>query len=279
MKYKIHPSILTIQAKYQDNNKFSFTQVTTQDIEKIFFDLETKRASQISDIPTKIIKENVDVFVDFPCTSINSSIKYSLFTSCLKFADVKPLHKKERKDAKQNYRPVSISPTLSKVYERSMFKQMSSFFEDIFSKHQCGFRKGFRTQKCFLTLLEKWRNAVDKGKLFGALLTDLSKAFDSFNHELLIAKLNAYGFTLPSLKLIHNYLSDRKQLVRVNDSYSLWQYILFGVPQGSILGPLLFNIILADLFFTLNNTEIANYADDTTPYAVSDNIDGLISSL
>ena len=118
-------------------------------------------------------------------------------------------------------------------------------------------------------------NAVDTGKNFSTLLTDLSKAFDCLNCELLIAKLNAYGFTLPALNLIHNYLSNRKQRVRVNDSYSLWQDILFGVPQGTILGPLLFNIN----FFTLNNTEISNYADDTTPYAVSDNMDDLISSL
>ena len=125
------------------------------------------------------------------------------------------------------------------------------------------------TLQCLLTLLEKWKNAIDKGKIFGALSTDLSKAFECLNRELLIAKLKAYGFTLPALKLIHNYLSNRKQRVRVNDSYSLWQDILFGVPQGSILGPLLFNIFLADSFFTLNNTEMANYADDATPYVVS----------
>ena len=92
--------------------------------------------------------------------------------------------------------------------------------------------------------------------MFGALLTDHFKAFDCLNHELLIAKLNAYGFTLPVLKLIHNYLSNRKQRVRVNDSNSLWQDILFGVPQGLILGTLLFNIFLADLYFTLDNAEI-----------------------
>ena len=207
VKYKSHPNILTIQAKYKGKNKFSFIEVTTQDIEKEIFDLETKKeTSQISYIPTKIIKENVDVFADVLCTSINSSIKSSLFPSCLKFADVTPLHKKGRKDAKQNYRPVSILPALSKLSEKSIVKQMSSFFEDIFSENQCGFRKGFSTQQCLLTLLGKLKNAADQGKMFGALLTDLSKAFDCLNYELLIAKLNAYGFTLPALKLIHNYL-------------------------------------------------------------------------
>ena len=190
----------------------------------------------------------------------------SLFPSCLKFADVTPLHKNGRKDANQNFRRVRILPFLSKIYESSMFKQMSFFFEDIFSKHQCGFRKGSSTQQCLLALLEKWKNAVDKGKLFGALLTDLSNVFDCLNHERLIAKLNAYGFTLPALKLIHNYLSNRKQRVRVNDSYSWWQDILFGVPQGSILGPLLFNTFPSDLFFTLNNTKTTNYADELRQY-------------
>ena len=145
-------------------------------------------------------------------------------------------------------------------------------------KRKCGFRKGFSTQQYLLTLLEKWENAVDKGKIFGALLTDLSIAFDGLNHELLIVELYEFDFTLPALKLIHNYLSNRKQKVRVNDSYSLWPDILLGVPQGSILSPLLLNIFPADLCFTLNDTEIANYADDTTPYAISDNINDLISS-
>ena len=157
-----------------------------------------------------------------------------------------------------------------------MFSQMSAYFDEIFSKYQYGFRKGYSSQQCLLALLEKWKAAVDKGKVFGALLTDLSKAFDCLNHELLVAKLNAYGFTLPALKLVHDYLSDRKQRTRVNNSYSTWFEILFGVPQGSILGPLLFNIFLADLFFILSETDIANYADDNTPYTSSNDVNGLI---
>ena len=106
-------------------------------------------------------------------------------------ADLTTLHKKGKKDLKENYKAVSILPIFSKVFERSMFAQMSSFFDNFLSKRQCGFRKGYSTQQ--------WKRAVDSGQRFGALLTDLSKAFDCLDHELLIAILNAYGFALPAL--------------------------------------------------------------------------------
>ena len=160
-----------------------------------------------------------------------------------------------------------------------MFKQMSQFFQNIFSKYQCGFRKGFSTQHCLLAMLEKWKRSIDHGKMFGALLTDLSKAFDCLDHELLIAKLNPYGFSLTALKLVHSYLSNRKQRTKINSSYSSWLEIIFGVPQGSILGSLLFNVFLIGLFFIIENTDITSYADDNTPYISADDIDGVIKSL
>ena len=115
--------------------------------------------------------------------------------------------------------------------------------------------------------------------MFGALLTDLSDAFDCLHHELQIVKLNAYGFGLPALKLVHNYLSNRKQRTKVNRTYSSWLEIGFSVLQGSILDPLLFNIFLTDLFFILNDADIAIYADDNTTYVIADDINGLITSL
>ena len=120
---------------------------------------------------------------------------------------------------------------------------------------------------------------MDGGGVAGAVLTDLSKAFDCLNHGLLIAKLNAYGFSRSALLFIHSYLTDRMQRVGVNGSFSTWTETVQGVPQGSVLGPLLFNIYLNDLFMFLEETEICNYADDTTLYACGPNIETVVTHL
>ena len=122
-------------------------------------------------------------------------------------------------------------------------------------------------------MLKKWEISVDSGKASGALLTDLPKSFDCLDHELLISKVNAYGFTLPALRLIHDFLSQRKQRTRVNNSYSKWLAVMFGIPQGSILGPLLLNNFLADLLLIYSDTDIANFADDNTAYISAKNVD------
>ena len=127
--------------------------------------------------------------------------------------------------------------------------------------------------------MKKGKKNVDNRGVFGALLTDLSKALDSIPHGIIIAKLEAYGFHIDTLKLIHDYLSNRKQRVKVNDAYSSWKDIFYGVPQGSILGPLLFNIHLCDLFYFLEDLDIASYADDTTIYTVNEKKESVISAL
>ena len=278
-KYMNHPSIKAIKEVCKTNYHFSFSTVGREDIIKEIVNLDISKSSQGTDIPTKILKENIDIFTDFFHPSFNECIETSVFPGCLKNANVTPIFKKGSKTLKDNYRPVSILPNVSKIFERPLFNQMSEYFENILSIYQCGFRKGYSTQICLVSLLEKWRKSVDKGKSFGALLTDLSKAFDCLSHELLVAKLHAYGFSNAALTLVLSYLSNRKQRTKVNSSYSSWEEILFGVPQGSILGPLLFNIFICDLFFIMDDTEFASYADDNTPYVSGENLDEVISLL
>ena len=186
----------------------------------------------------------------------------------LKEADIVPVHKNKSKLSKENYRPISILRNISKVYERCLYDKITEFFDNIFSKYQCGFQKGYSAQHCLLVMIEKWKKVVDNGGAFDALLTDLSKAFDCIPHDLIIAKLEAYGFQIDALRLVHDYLSNRKQRVKLNETFSSWRNIEYGVPQGSILRSLLFNIHICYLFYFLDNLDIASYADDTTLYTV-----------
>ena len=156
---------------------------------------------------------------------------------------------------------------------------MYDYFDSIFSKYQCGFRKGHNPKHCLLYMAEKIKQARDNNNVFAAVLTDLSKAFDCINHELLIAKLNVYGFDSPSLKFISAYLNFRKQKTKVGSTFSDYLNILFCVPQGSIAGPLFFNVYTCDMFFQIDSSEFSNYADDNTPFASAQNHEKLIKSL
>ena len=120
-------------------------------------------------------------------------------------ADVKPVSKKNPRNDEENYRPVSILPSISKVYERCLCKQLYDYFDIIFSRKQCGFRKGFSVVNCLLPMIEKWRESRDQGGAYGALLTDLLKPFECLPHALIIAQLYAYAVDMPSLKLINSY--------------------------------------------------------------------------
>ena len=127
-------------------------------------------------------------------------------------------------------------------------------------------------------MLEKLKKALDKGQTTGILLTDLTKAFDCISHDILIAKLNAYEFSKIALNLIHDYLNGRNQRTKINESYSTWGELIFGVPQGSVMGPLLFNIFINDLFYS-EEFQMMNFADDCSPYSFSASTDDVILNL
>ena len=149
---------------------------------------------------------------------------------------------KKDKSNKTNYRP-----NISKIYERIIYNQL----HDKLFPSQCGFRKGYTSQHSLLVMADKSKESIDKDNASGALLTDLSKAFDCIDHTLLIAKLSAFEVSPSALKLLYSYLSNRTQRMKINENLSDRTDIEFDVPQGSILGPILFNINLIDLFLRM----------------------------
>ena len=137
----------------------------------------------------------------------------------------------------------------------------------------------FQCPICFSFYVGKWRISLDKGGYSRDILLDLFKAFDTINHDLLVAKLYAYGFDKNAWSLVKSYLSDRWQRIKMNSSFSTWSGLLLRIPQGSILGPILFNLFLNDLFFVIKETDLFNYADDNTPYTSDISLSSLMNRL
>ena len=200
MKYRRHPSITAIQGVYKQSS-FSFSTVEKVDVIREIKNLSKKKAIQDNDVPVKILKDNVNFLADYICIFHNYTITTSKFCSFLKMVNATSIFKKGNKNKKENFKPVSILPVVSKIFEKLMSKHLFTFFENILLKFQYGFRKGYSTQHCLLLML-----AVDNNEAFGALLTDISKAFDCLSHGLIIVKLHSYGLSLTSLGLQSDYL-------------------------------------------------------------------------
>ena len=202
-----------------------------------------------------------------PLTDIfNLSLSTGIVPNELKIAKVIPIYKKDDTEVFSNYRPVSVLPCLSKILERLVFNRYMNFIDqnNILNNKQFGFRSNHSTYMAITELVDKIVKAVEKNEATVGIFLDLSKAFDTINHDILLYKLNHYGFRGVALEWLKSYLTDRKQFVRYQMHDSGHKTIQCGVPQGSILGPLLFILYINDIVNATSLFDVILFADDTT---------------
>ena len=254
------------------NEIFHFQMVSTADVIKVIDKLKNKTSCGLDNISNRLLKTVKTEICQVLTLIINQSFMSGIFPDQLKVAKVLPLYKKGESDLINNYRPISILSSLSKVFERIMHNQLTEHFRNanLFYESQYGFRTSHSTELAALELMNRNILAMDQNKKPINIFMDLSKAFDTLDHPILMEKLKYYGIQGTALKLFESYLSNRRQLIDFDTNFSDELPIQMGVPQGSILGPLLFIIYMNDFHQSTTKFKPIIYADDTTLVASLD---------
>ena len=244
-------------------------EVTEDEVKKAFDGLDNKSSAGDDGVSNLIAKATSEIVVPVLTRLIQKSFKSGVFPDVLKHAKVLPLHKDGSKSDENNCRPISLLNVWSKIFERLMFNRVYFYMEhfSLIYQKQFGFRKKHSTIDALIELMENVRRFGAKNT--SSFFIDLKKAFDTIDHPILLFKLEKYGIRGQALHWFTSYLSNRKQRVEVNGSSSNWKRIVCGVPQGSILGPLLFLIYINDLPSSCQNLDIPLFADDTNLTAIN----------
>ena len=254
-----------LKVKYENIPTFKFTPLTEQDLSEILKTLKPKKSSGPDDIPGTITKVCIATIPNIITNLINSSLETGQIHPRLKCANVITLHKKGAKNDTNNYRPISLLNSFSKILEKAVSFQLIKHLDanNILYKNQFGFRKKHSTVHAIIDFIHKLEELKNKNDKVACVFIDLMKAFDTTSHTIILKKLNLIGVKDEALNWFKNYLNNRKQRVKIGETFSDFLNINLGVPQGSILGPLLFSIYIND-FPEINKLLAVLFADDTT---------------
>ena len=253
MFYKLKPNL----------EKFEHVCITEETIKKLLCCLDVSEAPGMDEISPRLLKDGAEVLAKPICDIINFSIKLSTFPDKCKIAKLTPLFKKGSKTDPKSYRPISLLPFISKLIEKVIHKQTQEYLDKngLIYKFQSSFRKIFSTDSCLVQITDYIIKSMDKGQHTGMILIDLQKAFDNLDHDVLLKKNE-----MCVIKWLKSYLSNKNLKYQFQGVFSEEGLLTCGVPQGSILGPLLFLIYINDLPQSLNETASNLYADDTCIY-------------
>ena len=262
----------------QVSGTFNIPQISRDKVVNLLLSIPVYKATGNDGVSAKLLRSAAPAITDSLCKLINFCIDKQTFPTKWKVGKVTPIYKGQgNRDDKNNYRPIAVLPILSKLLEKHICDHLCDFLEEntLLHRFQSGFRKFDSTETALICLVDQLLFDLDKNRASGLVFIDYKKAFDLIDHGLLLEKLKAYGVRDNELELLRSYLSGRTQYVHINGCYSSSRSVSAGVPQGSILGPILFLLFINDLPSVAQHSTVDISADDTTLTSSSDVTNGL----